>query len=33
MITYRADLTVKRMVIRAEGVELKNVRIAPLENR
>jgi hypothetical protein len=33
MITYRADLTVKRMVIRAEGVELKNVKIAPLENR
>jgi len=33
MITYRADLTVKRMVIRAEGVELKHVKIAPLENR
>lgn len=33
MITYRADLTVKKMVIRAEGVELKNVKIAPLEKR
>jgi len=33
MISYRADLTVKKMVIRAEGVELENVKIAPLENR
>jgi len=33
MISYRADLTVKRMVIRAEGVELKNVQIAPFENK
>ena len=33
MITYRADLTVKKMVFRAEGVELENVKIAPLENR
>jgi len=32
MITYRPDLTVKKMVIRTHGVELKNVRVAPLKN-
>ncbi len=32
MIAYRPDLTVKKMVFRTEGVELKNVRIAPLAN-
>ena len=32
MITYRPDLTVKKMVFRTEGVELKNVQIAPLKN-
>jgi len=32
MISYRADLTVKKMVIRAEGVELKNVQIASLKS-
>ena len=31
MISYRPDLTVKKMVFRTEGVELKNVQIAPLK--
>jgi beta-fructofuranosidase len=31
MISYRAGLTAKRLVFRTEGVELKNVRIAPLK--
>ena len=31
MISYRPDLTVKKMVFRVEGVELKNVQIAPLK--
>lgn len=30
MICYRPDLTVKRLVFRTEGVQLRNVRIAPL---
>ena len=29
MISYRPELTVKKMVFRVEGVELENVRIAP----
>ena len=32
MIAYRAGLTVKNLVFRTEGVELKNVRRAPLQN-
>ncbi|MCX6909648.1 MAG: hypothetical protein NTY01_16605 [Verrucomicrobia bacterium] len=32
MISYRPDLTIKKMVFRTEGVELKNVLIAPLKN-
>jgi len=32
LISYRADLTVKKMVFRMDGVELKHVRIAPLKN-
>ena len=32
LISYRADLTVKKMVFRTDGVELKNVQIAPLTN-
>jgi hypothetical protein len=28
MISYRSDLTVKKLVFRTEGVELKNVQIA-----
>ena len=32
MISYRADLTVKKITIRADGVEMKNVQIAPFEN-
>ena len=32
MISYRPDLTVKKMVFRTEGVELKNVQIAPLKD-
>ena len=32
LISYRADLTVKKMVFHPEGVELKNVQIAPLKN-
>ena len=32
MISYRQDLTVKKMVFRAENVELKNVQIAPLKD-
>ena len=32
MISYRRDLTVKKMVFRVEGVELKDVQIAPLRN-
>jgi hypothetical protein len=31
MISYRPGLTVKRMAFRAEGVELRNVEIAPLK--
>ena len=31
MISYRADLTVKKMIFRMEGMELKNVQIAPLQ--
>ena len=31
MISYREDLTVKKMLFRMEGVELKNVQIAPLK--
>jgi hypothetical protein len=30
MIFYRPELTVKKMVFRVEGAELKNVQIAPL---
>ena len=30
MISYRPDLTVKKMVFRTEDVELKHVQIAPL---
>ncbi|MCY2924123.1 MAG: hypothetical protein NT031_01565, partial [Planctomycetota bacterium] len=33
MITYRPELTVQKMVFRAEGVELKDVRVAPIEDR
>ncbi len=32
MIAYRAGLTVKNMIFRTEGVELKNVQIAPLKD-
>ena len=32
MISYRPGLTVKKMVFRAEGVELRDVQIAPLKN-
>ena len=32
MISYRPDLTVKKMVFRMEGVELKNVQMASLKN-
>ena len=32
MISYRPDLTVQKMVFRTEGVELKNVQIAPLKD-
>jgi hypothetical protein len=31
MISYRQDLTVKKMVFRTDCVELKNVQIAPLK--
>lgn len=31
MISYRPDLTVKKMVFRTEGVTLKNIQIAPLK--
>ena len=30
MVSYRAELAVKKMVFRTEGVELKNVQISPL---
>ena len=33
MISYRADLTVKKIVFRVEDVELKNVQIAPLKDQ
>ncbi|UCE47503.1 MAG: hypothetical protein JSW47_18135, partial [Phycisphaerales bacterium] len=33
MISYRPDLTVKRLVFRVEGVELNNVQIAPLKEQ
>ena len=32
MLSYRPDLTVKKLLFRTEGVELKNVQIAPLKN-
>jgi hypothetical protein len=32
MISYRPDLTVKKLVLRTEGVELRKVQIAPLKN-
>jgi hypothetical protein len=32
MISYRPDLTVKKLVFRTEGIELKNIRIASLRN-
>jgi beta-fructofuranosidase len=32
MISFRPDLTVKRMVIRTEGVELRDVRMSALKN-
>jgi len=31
MISYRPDLTVKKLLFRTEGVELENLRIAPLK--
>ena len=31
MISYRQDLTVKKIVLRSDGVELKNVQVAPLK--
>ena len=31
MISYRPDLTVKNLRFRADGVEFKNVRIAPFK--
>ena len=31
MISYRADLTVKKMLFRTDGVEMKNVQFAPLK--
>lgn len=33
MISYRADLTVKKMVFRAQGVELNNLQIAPFKDQ
>ncbi len=33
MISYRPDLTVKKLVFRVEGVELNNVQIAPLKKQ
>nr|MCU0978744.1 hypothetical protein [Pirellulaceae bacterium] len=30
MISYRAELTVKKLVFRVEGVELGNLQLAPL---
>ncbi|MCY2928482.1 MAG: hypothetical protein NTV86_03135 [Planctomycetota bacterium] len=33
MISYRRELTVKKLVFRAEGVELKDVQVAPLVER
>ena len=33
MISYRPELTVKKMVFRVEGVELKNVQFAPLKRQ
>ena len=32
MISYRADLTVKKLLFRTDGVELRNVQVAPLGN-
>lgn len=32
MISYRPDLTVKKLAFHTEGVELKNVQLAPLKN-
>ena len=31
MLSYRPDLTVKKLVFRTEGVEIKHVQIAPLK--
>jgi hypothetical protein len=31
MISYRPDLTVQKLVFRTEGVELKDVQLAPLK--
>ena len=31
MITFRADLSVKKMAFRTEGVELRNIQVAPLK--
>ena len=33
MVSYRPDLSVKNLLFRTEGVELSNVRIAPLKNQ
>jgi hypothetical protein len=33
MISYRPELTVKKLVLRVEGVELRNVQLAPLKNQ
>ena len=33
MISFRPDLTVKRLLFRINGVELKNIQISPLKNR
>jgi hypothetical protein len=32
MLAYRPDLTVKKLVCRAEGIELKHIQIASLKN-
>ena len=32
LISYRPDLSVEKMVFLTEGVELKNVQVAPLKN-
>jgi hypothetical protein len=33
MVSYRPDLTVKKIVCRTEGVELSTVQIAPLNDQ